>query len=690
MNILRRNFLKMTTALSATAVVAYFLKNNSESENDDAPVLLQRLPANAIIVRKSEPLIWNKLSTSAPDLIPKYKKAVIIGSGYGASVAAARLSKKLGSDLCVLERGKEFQPGDYPSVTSKILSQLRFEGLNLPHVSNPLGLFNITTAGGLDILSGNALGGGSNINANVILEPIEEVFKGTAKNINSDATESKAWPLQIEDFRPYFKKVRTMLKAERYRTGVWVNNTKNSAGAWAVDSKNSADSAWRKNLLNLGFQADHIDRLYPEYLRAKKMSEFAAEYKTSLRSESTDINSQLDYELKFPPLAVNLTTVDTGITQKNNHAGVPQRLCNQCGDCVTGCNTGAKNTLIMNYLPTAKKNGAELYSQVEVKYVEKLNSGAKYRIHYESLTYRAKIFPWRITSYIDTDIVVFAAGAVGSTALLLKSQKYGNFKFSETLGTHISGNGDEISAIKKDGLDMDNIGFGSSLPPFIENNLNVSKSDLVGPCITTKVDLRKDHGIMFQDAAAPSGLKQSEHNESIPIKTALNKLLIFLTMGYDSSSGNLRLTNSDEIKIDFPNLNQEAGHAKSKSIVSGLAQKIGGKFIESPRTKFKMLLINNGDGVPTTVHALGGCPMGLNRTNGTINSAGQIFNAENNSTGEVYKGLYVTCGAALPTSVGANPLLTISAFSERVAAYMIGEADAEDPQKENSKQYQII
>ena len=38
-----------------------------------------------------------------------------------------------------------------------------------------------------------------------------------------------------------------------------------------------------------------------------------------------------------------------------------------CGDCNTGCNVGAKNKVLMNYLPDAHTHGAEIFCQVEVQ-----------------------------------------------------------------------------------------------------------------------------------------------------------------------------------------------------------------------------------------------------------------------------------------------------------------------------------
>src|SRR5581483_3003745 len=63
-----------------------------------------------------------------------------------------------------------------------------------------------------------------------------------------------------------------------------------------------------------------------------------------------------------------------------NAQGVPQKPCIDCGDCVTGCNVGAKNTVYMNYLPLAQQNGTDIFTQSQVDWVEKL-AGGGWRIH---------------------------------------------------------------------------------------------------------------------------------------------------------------------------------------------------------------------------------------------------------------------------------------------------------------------
>ena len=65
-----------------------------------------------------------RLSQPIANLKPEYD-VVIIGSGYGGSIAASRFSRA-GLSVCLLEKGKEFQPGEYPDTLAEAQKEMQF------------------------------------------------------------------------------------------------------------------------------------------------------------------------------------------------------------------------------------------------------------------------------------------------------------------------------------------------------------------------------------------------------------------------------------------------------------------------------------------------------------------------------------------------------------------------------------
>src|SRR5437764_10203832 len=61
---------------------------------------------------------------------------VVIGSGYGGAITAARLSSanlNPKPSVCILERGREWQPGEFPETLGDVVTNARSD-------TNPLGL----------------------------------------------------------------------------------------------------------------------------------------------------------------------------------------------------------------------------------------------------------------------------------------------------------------------------------------------------------------------------------------------------------------------------------------------------------------------------------------------------------------------------------------------------------------------
>ncbi len=518
---------------------------------------------------------------------------LVIGSGYGGSVMAARLAG--GGPLALFERGREWLPQDFPDTGGAVVRELRSDAA-------PLGLFDYRSGSDLDALVGNGLGGTSLINANVVIAPDRDVFG--------------AWPAAIRDayqsgaMDVHEQRVRAMLAVE-------------TAGASLRKQQMHASTTARRRRAGASVDFRRLD------------------------------------------LAVNLSRY----AGTANAEGVVQTSCRLCGDCVSGCRTGAKNTLDVNYLRAAARGGAEIYTRIEVDFVER--AGGLWRVHYVA---RPAGAPPRRGSVLAARVVV-AAGALGSSQILLRSAAMG-LVLPAALGTRVSANGDFLGLGYNSAVQTDTVGFGEGSPRFDQRQ--------VGPTITGAAQYAAanpaqrfliEEGawpraladalrvLMPATASAPdvpAGQRELRDIAGLRANGALNHSMVYLGIGHDSAGGRIALDATGQARIRWPGLPAEPFVARMREEMRRHAAEFGASLVESPRAHpvFGAAL--------TTVHPLGGCPMGADAGSGVVDADGRVFDPR----GGVYAGLYVTDGAVIPASLGVNPLLTIAALAERMAARM--------------------
>lgn len=124
---------------------------------------------------------------------------IIIGSGFGGSVSALRLSKK-GYKVLVVEKGKWFEAKDFPKTNWNFKKWLWIPRLRL------FGIMKLTIFKHVAILSGTGVGGGSLVYANTLPVPKSTFFKtGSWSKLND-------WEIELA---PYYETALKMLGATK-------------------------------------------------------------------------------------------------------------------------------------------------------------------------------------------------------------------------------------------------------------------------------------------------------------------------------------------------------------------------------------------------------------------------------------------------------------------------------------------
>jgi len=426
----------------------------------------------------------------------------------------------------------------------------------------------------------------------------------------------------------------------------------NAGVALRPDARVFADRAWpeevaKDGLLDLGFERAQIMLRPSRYAKAAELTKFRA-----LETASAAFGQD-------PVAAPVVVSFENTV----NPAGVTQPACTLCGDCCSGCNVGAKNTVAMTYLPDAKAHGAEIFTELSVRHVEKCGKG--WRVH---------LVPTEDKNgeprYVDAKTVVLSAGTLGSTEILLRSREHG-LKLSNRLGEGFSANGD-IIAFALGGREKVN-GIGVGEPPKFDGAT-------IGACVAGQIELADneslDRSMIIQEGVLPSALapllpvffiaggRLLGATQSLikgVYQGPLSHLHTFFVVSHDDAQGRLKLDKGG-LQVHWPNVSEQPVYARVDEALTKTAQAVGARYIKSP------LAATSAGTKPATAHPLGGCGMGDDAARGVVNHKCQVFEGANGDV--VHAGLYVCDGAVIPRSIGCNPLLTITALTERAMVHL--------------------
>ncbi|GAB3957351.1 FAD-dependent oxidoreductase [Streptomyces sparsus] len=538
---------------------------------------------------------------------------LIVGSGFGGSVSALRLTEK-GYRVGVLEAGRRFTRESLPKTSWDLRNYLWAPALGL------YGIQRIHLLNNVMILAGAGVGGGSLNYANTLYVPPEPFFKDRQWSGITD------WQ---DELHPHYEQAGRML-------GVRLNPT-----------------------------------MTPSDVHLKAVAERMGVGDT----------------FHFAPVGVffgdgkdadGKVTAAPGCEAPDPYfggAGPARSACSECGECMTGCRHGAKNTLNENYLYLAEKAGATVHPMTTVTAVEE-DGDDGFRVTTRS-TGRRRGRPRVLTARR----VVLAAGTYGTQTLLHRMRDEGRLpRLSPRLGYLTRTNSEALVGAQtisrryraKHGKDATldftrGVAITSSIHPDANTHIEPVRygkgSNAMGSLTTLQVRphsrLPRLLAHLVTCVRHPVLLMRSLSNR----KWSERVIIGLVMQTHDNSLTTFRRSRRPGRGL----LTAKQGHGAPNPVhipqgaaaAAKLAEEING---------FAGSNVGEVMGTPLTAHFLGGCPIGADPEQGVIDPYHRLWG---------HPGISVVDGSAVSANLGVNPSLTITAQAERAMSLWPNKGDAD-------------
>jgi cholesterol oxidase len=536
---------------------------------------------------------------------------VVIGSGFGGSVSALRLTEK-GYRVGVLEAGRRFDASNLPATSWDVRRFLWAPRLGC------FGIQRIHLLRDVVILAGAGVGGGSLVYANTLYQPLDAFYDDPAWAGVAD------WRAELA---PAYEQATRML------------------GAVVNPEMSPADEVIREVADEMGvgdtFRLTPVGVLFGE--------------------DGTAAGTPLD---------------DPFFGGK----GPPRRTCIRCGECMTGCRHGAKNTLDRNYLYLAERAGADVLPLTTATLVRQAQDGGYVVDAVRTGTSGRR--PADRMSF-QADQVVFAAGTYNTQKLLHKMRDTGELPdISRRLGMLTRTNSESILGAGSRRRDADytrGVAITSSFHPDDHTHIEPVRygrgSNAMGLLQTVLTD--GDEGRpRWRSWLAQVFRDPVDALRMVFVRGWSERTIILLVMqtldnsitvsGRRGPGGRFRLTSTQGHGEPNPTW-IPAGNEAARRVAAKIDGIAGGTVGE----------IAN---IPMTAHFIGGCAIGDSPATGVIDPWHRLYG---------HDGLHVVDGSAISANLGVNPSLTITAQAERAMSFWPNRGDA-DPRPALGSPYRRI
>ncbi|MER6130959.1 GMC family oxidoreductase [Streptomyces sp. BV286] len=550
---------------------------------------------------------------------------IVVGSGFGGSVTALRLTEK-GYRVGVLEAGRRFTRDTLPKNSWDLRNYLWAPKLGM------YGLQRIHLLGNVMVLAGAGVGGGSLNYANTLYVPPKPFFEDPQWKDITD------WQAEL---KPYYDQAQRMLGV-RLNPTMTPSDVHLKAAAQRMGVGDTFHMAPVGVFFGDGEDADGTAKARP--------------------------GQQVD-DPYF------------------GGAGPARSACAECGECMTGCRHGAKNTLNENYLYLAEKAGAVVHPLTTAVSVTDDSQGG-YAVA-TLPTDRGRKGEGRV---FTARRVVLAAGTYGTQTLLHRMKAGGQLPYlSKRLGELTRTNSEALVGAQTSDRRYRKV-TGEAKVDFTRG---VAITSSIHPDANTHIEpVRYGRG-----SNSMGGLSILQ----VPYTEGSSRVLGWLLNAVRHpalvarSLSNRRWSERTIIGLVMQSLdNSLTTYLKPKGAGKGLltsrqghgapnpkqirAASEGASAIAAEINGFAGSNVGELMGTPLTAHFLGGCPIGASADEGVIDPYHRLYG---------HPGISVVDGAAITANLGVNPSLTITAQAERAMSYWPNKGET-DPRPASGAAYERL
>jgi cholesterol oxidase len=526
---------------------------------------------------------------------------LVIGSGFGGSVSALRLSEK-GYRVGVLEAGRRFTDDTLPKNSWHVRDFLWAPKLGCT------GIQRIHVLKDCVILAGAGVGGGSLNYANTLYEPPQPFYDDPQWAHITD------WR---EELATHYEQAKRMLGVVTYP-----GDTPSDREMYRLAEQFGVEKTFRKTPVGVFFGRDG----------------------------------------KLEP---GQTVPDPYF----GGAGPERTGCTNCGECMSGCRHGAKNTLVKNYLALAEKAGAVVHPLTTVTSVRAMPDGG-----YAVDTIRTGRWSSRRPDRTFTAAqVVFAAGTYNTQKLLHRLRETTLPDISPRLGYLSRTNSEALLGVRVGKPTADytqGVAITSSWHPDENTHIEPCRygkgSNAMGLLTTVMTDGGKPWRRWLQ-MVLTFIRRPLTVRVLIPRRWSERVIILLVMQSLNNSITVLR----KRTRLGFRKLTSVQGEGEPNPTWIPVAHRAAEQLAENVHG------IAGGTwgdlmNIPMTAHFIGGCAIGDSAQTGVIDPYHRLYG---------YEGLHVIDGSTLSANLGVNPSLSITAQAERATALWPnrGEADHRPP-----------